>query len=312
MPIPKPKPSENHDEFITRCMDNAIMKEEYPDTDQRLAVCMGQLKAKSMNLTTKLEIKALKNRQFEGHGSIFGNVDYGGDIVLPGAFSKTLAEHKSAGTLPQMFWAHKQDQVPGKWLEMSEDSDGLHVVGELADTQLGRDTHTLLKMDAVRGMSIGYTTKDYDFDKDGHRLLKEVDLWEVSVVSLAMNPAAQIQHVKSRLSSRGEYVPTEEEMAQMKREIEQILKGKGFSKKLATLCSGNIFKDFGAILETEKPKGKEVEDESGAMLEEALEELEMQANSGEMPEIVKQLDALTKKWNEDKLRQEMKLYRHLS
>jgi len=204
-----------------------------------------------MNLTIPLEIKALKNRQFEGHGSIFGNVDLGGDIVIPGAFKRTLAEHKRKGVLPQMFWAHQMDQVPGKWLEMGEDDTGLRVKGELADTQLGNDTHTLLKMDAVRGMSIGYQTKDYDFNEQGHRLLKEVDLFEVSIVSLAMNPAAQIQYVKSRLSVNGEYVPTTEEIAHLKRDAEHYLQSNGMNRKMAVTCAANMFKNFGeeAILE---------------------------------------------------------------
>lgn len=159
-------------------------------------------------LTLPLEIKALSKRQFEGHGSMFGNVDLGGDVVLAGAFKGSLKEHKSNGTLPQLFWMHQPDRVPGKYIEMEEDDKGLYVKGELADTELGNEMHTLLNMKAVRGMSIGYQTKDYSYDKEGNRLLKELDLWEVSLVSLAMNPLAKITASKSRLSESGEYVPT--------------------------------------------------------------------------------------------------------
>src|SRR5262245_26345257 len=127
-----------------------------------------------MNLDIKLEIKSLSKREFEGHGSTFGNVDLGDDIVMPGAFKRSLAEHQKAGALPQMFWMHRPDQVPGKWLEMEEDGKGLRVKGVLAETPLGEEMHTLLQMKAVRGLSIGFRTKDQDFDKDGHRLLKEI------------------------------------------------------------------------------------------------------------------------------------------
>lgn len=178
------------------------------------------------NLTVSLEIKRLSNREFEGHGSVFGNEDLGGDIVVPGAFAKSLAAHKAADSLPQMFWMHDPTRVCGKWLEMGEDDAGLWVKGVLAPTPLGDEIHTLLKMDAVRGLSIGYVPTEVDYDKEGRRLIKQADLWEVSTVSLPMNPLAQVAHVKSRLSAAGEYVPTA-------REFERILREVGCSKTVA-------------------------------------------------------------------------------
>jgi uncharacterized protein len=189
----------------------------------------------AMEITSvRLEIKNLSKREFDGHGSTFGNLDLGGDIVMPGAFAKTLADHRNKGTLPQLFWMHNPDQVPGKWLEMSEDETGLAVKGVLADTQLGNEMHTLLGMDAVRGLSIGYRTKDYEWDREGNRLLKEIELWEVSLVSLAMNPMAQVEHMKARLSGSGEYVPTE-------REFEQKLRSMSCSKNVARQCVSKLF-----------------------------------------------------------------------
>jgi hypothetical protein len=188
----------------------------------------------TQHITVPLEIKALNDRELEGHGSVFGNVDLGGDIVMPGAFKRSLAAHRKAGTMPQMFWMHQPDQVPGAWREMSEDTTGLALKGELAPTQLGNEMRTLAQMKAVRGLSIGYQIKDADYDDDGNRLLKEIDLWEVSLVSLAMNPLAQVEAVKARLSSRGEYVPTE-------REFEQRLRIAGCSKTVARHIVAQIF-----------------------------------------------------------------------
>ena len=88
-------------------------------------------------LAVPLELKSLKTRQIEGHGSVFGNVDLGGDVVLPGAFKSSLAEHGANGSLPAMFWMHKADSVAGRWDAMSEDDTGLSVKGTLAKTQLG-------------------------------------------------------------------------------------------------------------------------------------------------------------------------------
>lgn len=188
----------------------------------------------SLNITIPLEIKALQDREFDGHGSVFGNVDRGGDIVLPGAFKRSLAQHKKNNGLPPMFWMHDPSLVPGKWVHMSEDDEGLAVKGVLAPTPLGEEVHTLLKMDAVRGMSIGYRTLDQDFDKEGNRLIKEAELWEVSVVSLPMNPLAQIAHVKSQLSANGEFVPTP-------RQFERILRDVGCSQAVAKRIMSKVF-----------------------------------------------------------------------
>jgi len=197
-----------------------------------------------IRLTTNLQIKSLSAMQFEGHGAVFGNVDLGGDVILPGAFKRTLAQHKAEGTLPAMFWMHDMSRVPGKWLDMGEDDKGLVTKGELAATDLGKEIHTLLKMEAVSGLSIGYLPKEVDYNPDGVRLIKDVDLLEVSIVSIPMNPKAQIAHVKSRLSAAGEYVPRDDELAELKRECEHFLQTKGFTKQLARQFATGLFDDF--------------------------------------------------------------------
>lgn len=185
-------------------------------------------------LTIPLQLKSLGEAEFEGHGSVFGNEDLGGDVVMPGAFKRTLAKYRTEGSLPQMFWMHDPSRVCGKWLEMSEDEDGLRVKGVLADTPLGNEIRTLLKMDAVRGLSIGYSVKDDSYDKEGRRLLKDVELWEVSVVSLPMNPLAQVAHAKSQLSAIGEYVPTP-------REFERSLREVGCSQRVAKRIISKVY-----------------------------------------------------------------------
>ena len=123
---------------------------------------------------------------------------------------------------------------------MAEDKKGLAVVGELADTQLGNDLRTLVDMKAVRGLSIGYRTVEADFDRDGNRRLKDVDLIEGSIVSLAMNPLASIEASKARLSSSGEYVPTV-------RDFEHTLRDAGYSKAVATRLAAKVFGGDGGM-----------------------------------------------------------------
>ena len=213
------------------------------------------------HLSVPLEIKAIDAREFEGHGSTFGNIDLGGDIVIRGAFRRSLAQHKRDGGLPPMLWMHQPDAVPGVWSEMSEDDTGLRVKGELVDTQLGNELRTLLQRKAVRGLSIGYRAVDIDFDADGNRLLKEIDLWEVSLASLAMNLQARVESVKSRLSARGEYVPTE-------REIEQRLRNAGLSKALArrVVTTMKHDTDSGGMLDPRWDAG-DVDDEARAAID---------------------------------------------
>ena len=141
-------------------------------------------------------VQALGEREFTGHGSVFGNVDLGGDIVAPGAFAASLAAHRKAGTWPVMAWQHDVTRVPGKWLSIVEDAKGLAVHGVLAETPLGDEVRELLKLEAVGGLSVGYRTVLSDYTRDGHRLLKQLDLLEVSVVSMPMNSQATVAAVK--------------------------------------------------------------------------------------------------------------------
>lgn len=230
-------------------------------------------------LTTPLEIKSLSGMQFEGYGAVFGNQDYGGDIVMPGAFAKSLEEHRSNRMLPLMFWMHDKTRIPGKWLDMREDGDGLMAKGELAPTDLGKELHTLLKMEAVRGLSIGYIPTQKDYTSDGARLLKQVHLVEVSIVALPLNPKAQITQVKSRLSARGEYVPTDQEIAELKRDAERYLQSRGFNARLAKQCAANIFQEFASSAtpgSKDDPK-RDVEDRKQSTPSATPDELEVNA-----------------------------------
>jgi len=98
------------------------------------------------------------------------------------------------------------------------------------------------------------TTADYD--EDGTRLLKDLELWEVSVVSLPMNPLARIQHVKSRLSERGEYVPTP-------REFEQALRDVGCSQKVAKTIMSKIMHDEDGTRDVD-PEARDVRSQADA------------------------------------------------
>jgi len=164
-----------------------------------------------------------ETRTISGRGSVFGNVDNGGDVVLPGAFAKSIA----SGRKVAMLWQHDTREVIGVWTKVTEDADGLNVEGVLADTPRGNEAYALLKMGALDGLSIGYRTKDSEWREDV-RAIKEADLWEVSIVTFPMNEEARVDAVKAATL-------TEREMER------KLTRDAGFSRSVAlALMSGGF------------------------------------------------------------------------
>lgn len=135
----------------------------------------------------------------EGLASPFGgSPDRVRDIVAPGAFARSLAEHKARGTMPAMLLSHDPAAVAGTWDAMEETPAGLSVAGRLAlGTTTGNDAHTLAKTKAVTGLSIGFRTLKATRLPGGIRRLDEVDLLEISLVAVPASPSARITSVKS-------------------------------------------------------------------------------------------------------------------
>lgn len=145
-----------------------------------------------------LELKALDAEgSFEGYASTFGNRDEGGDIVEAGAFTKSIKQRGPRGV--KMLLDHDPRQRIGAWSSITEDEKGLFVKGQLfMEKQVGKDTHVDLKGGALDKMSIGYRTlKSGEDGRRRARLLKEVDLLEISLVTFAMNEDAAVTRVKA-------------------------------------------------------------------------------------------------------------------
>jgi HK97 family phage prohead protease len=138
--------------------------------------------------------------EVSGYASTFGNVDLGFDVVLPGAFDKTLADGHRIGFLH----SHDPRLVLGVPKKLKADKKGLFGQFKISKTTLGNDTRQLLMDGAFGGFSIGYSTIDAEFSQNGDvRQLKEVELFEVSVVALPMNPEAVVTGVKDYLARLG-------------------------------------------------------------------------------------------------------------
>ncbi|WP_299195742.1 HK97 family phage prohead protease [uncultured Amphritea sp.] len=199
-------------------------------------------------LDVPLKIKSVtETGEFEGYGSVFGVKDSDSDIVIKGAFEKSLAAWKEKGRLPAMLWQHKMSEPVGIYTEMKEDENGLYVKGRLLidDDPLAKRAHAHMKAGSLGGLSIGYMLNEYDYDnqKDAW-ILKEIDLWEVSLVTFASNEEARISDVKNALE-KGQ-VPRPSDM-------ERALRDVGLSRTQAKSFMAN---GYGALdlrdAETEK------------------------------------------------------------
>jgi uncharacterized protein len=129
----------------------------------------------------------------EGYASLFGRRDQGGDVVAAGAYGASLKALGAAGRRVKMLWQHDPAQPIGVWDEVREDATGLWVKGRiLTEVEKGREAAALLAAGAIDGLSIGYRTLRAERDSKGRRILSELDLWEVSLVTFPMLAEARV------------------------------------------------------------------------------------------------------------------------
>ncbi len=133
---------------------------------------------------------------FSGYASLFGVVDSGGDMVMAGAFARSLIKRGASGV--KMLWQHQAAEPIGLWASIVEDSRGLKVEGRLdLSVARAREAASLMRKGAIDGLSIGFRTLRATTEKSsGVRRLHEIDLWEISVVTFPMLSQARIGAVK--------------------------------------------------------------------------------------------------------------------
>jgi len=176
---------------------------------------------------------------FEGLASTFGNADMVGDVIEPGAFRKSVGERGASGI--RLLWQHDTSQPVGVLKQVRETEDGLFVEGELLDTNLGRDVAEILRKGAVDRMSIGFRSVRDRFDsKKKVRILEEIDLREVSLVTFPANEKAKITSVKAVLADGG--LPSQ-------RDVERALHEIGFSR---TQAKGLLARGYDGLKSADK------------------------------------------------------------
>lgn len=199
-----------------------------------------------------LKIKAVQEDGFfSGYGAVFGNVDWYNDVILPGAFAKSLEKWAEKNKMPPVLWNHNDGEPIGVYTNIYEDEKGLFVEGRLLidDVPRAKSTHALLKAGAIDGLSIGYKTKKANQQTNGIRELIELDLGEISIVTMPANEESLITSVKSKLEE-GE-LPTLPE-------FEKLLRESGFSKSQATAIAGKGLRHLLSESEDEKLQAKSI------------------------------------------------------
>jgi len=157
------------------------------------------------------QFKEIEKGEIEGFAAIMGVVDWYKEVIDNGAFKKTLKENKGRIALcwqhnwrepigrPSVLKEVKANKLPEELREKyPEATGGLYFKSKIVDTRQGKDAKILIREGVVDEMSIGfdvYAGGFYDHE-DGHVHLREVELFEISPVTMAANPAAEISDYK--------------------------------------------------------------------------------------------------------------------
>jgi len=232
MPLPKPKDDEKEDDFIKRCMSNDTMKKEFPDNDQRLAVCFQKWKDKDKKdmepeesrkeiieekiITDTIRTEDNIERRFltdvelrinsqngetiiTGYAAVFNawssDLGFFKEKIDKGAFKKTIQENDIRALIN-----HDPNLIIGrmknKTLELWEDDKGLGFNIKLPETSYADDLRESIKRKDITQNSFGFQTIQDEWSKDGKkRTLKEVKLFDISPVTF---PAYKQTSVKMR------------------------------------------------------------------------------------------------------------------
>jgi HK97 family phage prohead protease len=186
------------------------------------------------SITTTNEIATVT-----GYASVFNNRDLGNDIVMPGAYAKSLRENG----LPVVLFNHKRDDVPvGTCIDAKEDRRGLWVKIELPleDTFVSSRLLPQLRRKGLKGMSVGYSVPAGGSEwREGVRYLKQIRLYECSFVSMPMNPEAGIETIKNM--STEQLANALEDLARSARQLMEVARAEPISDLAAATKAMKAF-----------------------------------------------------------------------
>lgn len=130
--------------------------------------------------------------KIKGYASVFGKVDNHNDIVAPGAFASTINKNTNEPGI-KLLWQHEPSKPIGIVKLLKEDNYGLYIEAIInCETQQGREAATLIEQGTINSLSIGFTVNDFHLNEEGQRVLVDIELWEVSLVTFPANKHAKL------------------------------------------------------------------------------------------------------------------------
>ncbi len=202
MPLPKPHSGESSEDFTSRCMGDDMMNSEYPDRDQRFAICNNLFGGKSnMDIERKgikVDLKDAKDGSFVARIATLNVRDKDNDITRPGAFTEGKTVLVSA-------------YMHGSWMgrlpvgKATIHEQGNEVVAEgqfNLNTTEGRDTYEAVKFaPELQEWSYGFypeLTEDGKGDEAGARILVKVNEKEISPVLVGAGVNTAVLSIKNK------------------------------------------------------------------------------------------------------------------
>ena len=177
----------------------------------------------------------------KGYGSYFGNKDSDNDVIMKGAYKKTIAEN---GERVKYLYQHDMNQPIGKMTELYEDDKGLVFVAEIAKTQLGNDVVELMKSGVITENSVGIMPIQKN-NKGDYREITEVKLYEISAVTLAANDQAKILDVKGNVDV--------EKLSKRYDNLSKLIRKGDISDEIGFAIEADILKLKSLFIEFTKP-----------------------------------------------------------
>lgn len=207
---------------------------------KRIEYKAGELALEEKYGDARLEIKAAAEGRDEvalhikAYGLAFGNIDSWGDIILPGACDKFLASEDADRMA--LCWQHDRSTPIGIITDKGVDDYGMWIEADILKTTAGNDAALLIKSGAVKEFSIGYRATKYHYEKrEGYdydiRILEEIEVLEVSPVTIAANKKAIIISAKAdpnhtNNNHKPQSIMPENEIKAMRESIEKAVNEK--------------------------------------------------------------------------------------
>lgn len=229
-----------------------------------------------------LELKADETGKIAGFFSTYEKTpDSYGDIIAPGAFTKTIEERKASGHPFPLCWNHDFSSVIGVVDNVEEKEIGPYIEASFLDTVLAQDVRKMVQSGAVYQFSFAYDvlkSREPDAEEKSNgvlNVLEEVEVFEVSVVTVPANQNAVVTDIKGAIE------------AEIKAGRRNNKSDEETIKQIISLAQSLL-----TVKEDDKPEEEEAEEEAKSEVNEASEEPKDNGNSKRADELLEKIKSM--------------------